>query len=113
MSKTQVGMMAAAISAAASLSGAAFTVVTDNYTSITENLGHGPVITNYSQAFAYCGSPLGQRAVSASSAMAATCQSVGNVNAWCTVALVVFILALILALAAGILLLVHEWVKTS
>jgi len=111
MSKTQTGMVAAAISAGASFSGAAFTVVTDNYTSVTENLGHGPVVTNYGQAFAYCGSPLGQRAVAASSTVAATCQSVGNVNAWCTVALVVFILGLILALTAGVLLLVHERVN--
>jgi hypothetical protein len=79
------------------------TLIFDYYRPVTENLGRGVITTNYGQAGAVCASVFGQQKVSASSAVAATCQSIATVNGWCTVAMVP---AVLLAVSGGVVLII-------
>lgn len=81
--------------AAAGAGFTAWAVLQGSYTSVSLNLGSGVIRTNYNQAFAWCASPLGQLAVGRNSAIAVTCQNVGNMTALVTVMMVCGILAVI------------------
>lgn len=84
-----------------------------NYQRVAENLGHGTLQTTYSQAFAYCGSNLGQAAQSRSQSLLQTCHSVGSVGGTTTVVIVFGVVLGILFLAATVISAVSIGIKLT